>query len=606
MTKMNKMREQLAQEFIKALSENTLPWERGWNVYRNHNVVTSKPYRGVNTFWLSMVADIQGYEDPRWCTFKQAKDKGWHVKKGEKGTSVEFWSLYDKEMKRNITQKEAASLRNRLGKEEFEERVRLVSKTYIVFNGEQIEGIPPFEKKEPVFDEKEAVKFRDQVIREFSLDFFEGGNRAFYRPSNDSVTMPAVRDFKNEYTYLSTFLHEVSHSTGHSKRLNRDMSGGFGTPDYAKEELRAEISSAFTSQMLGIRLEHTEESLNNHKAYIQNWMQVIENDPNELFRAIKDAEGISDYIIETAKLESYVQQLEEPLEQKREDSLTIFQVKKELENEYLFQSMERLEKQGKTETIRMENYNIVYEEPYSFSPGSMEEQLEEIFARFNQSHPEEYKGHSLSVGDVVALQQNGQTRYFFVDRVGFIELKDFEKAVSKEIDYPTIRTVGEMESRNNIPEDERLTTWFGDYLDYERKPGVTNEQIQQKYNEIVKYSRPLLSISEAATVRLITKGRHTEKADGFDPVFAKVANLLNDYMAQGAGMEEILSDKISEIDQKAGVKDIRYTKNLICSIVAIDHESYEEYMNMDHHTEKSKNDLESMKQRETVRKVRAR
>ena len=88
MTKMNKMREQLAQEFIKALSENTLPWERGWNVYRNHNVVTSKPYRGVNTFWLSMVADIQGYEDPRWCTFKQAKDKGWHVKKGEKGTKI--------------------------------------------------------------------------------------------------------------------------------------------------------------------------------------------------------------------------------------------------------------------------------------------------------------------------------------------------------------------------------------------------------------------------------------------------------------------------------------------------------------------------------------
>ena len=65
-------------------------------------------------------------------------------------------------------------------------------------------------------------------------------------------------------------------------------------------------------------------------------------------------------------------------------------------------------------------------------------------------------------------------------------MKDFEKAVSKEIDYPTIRTVGEMESRNNIPEDERLTTWFGDYLDYERKPGVTNEQIQQKYYEIVK------------------------------------------------------------------------------------------------------------------------
>lgn len=515
MAKMNKMREQLIEEFTKALSENTIPWERGWNVYRNQNALTSKAYRGANSLWLSMVASAKGYEDPRWCTYKQAQGKGWHVKKGEKGTSVEFWAFYDTKTKRTLSALEREDLLQHLTKTEAEERIRLISKTYVVFNGEQIEGIPAFEKKPIAFDEKEVVKLRDQVILEFSLAFIEGGGSAFYRERDDSITMPSVKDFNNQYTYLSTFLHEVAHSTGHQKRMNRDLSGSFGTPEYAKEELRAEISSAFTSQMLGVRLERTEESLQNHKAYIQNWMQVIKNDPNQLFRAINEAEKITDYIIEEAKLKSYVQQIDTSMEQKTEERLIIYQIKEEQEEGYLFQSMEKLEKFGKVDIIQKENFRVVYDSLYPMKEGTQEEKLEEIYMRFNQSHPEGYQGHSLSVGDVVSIVQNGQTRTYFVDNVGFQELPDFEKNLKKDISaekkYSVIRTVGEMESKTQMPEEQRMTTWFGDYCEYEMKPGVTTEQIQNRYEEIEKNRNLNQNDEKTKTVSKVEKEKEPEK-----------------------------------------------------------------------------------------------
>jgi len=96
---------------------------------------------------------------------------------------------------------------------------------------------------------------------------------------------------------MATLLHEAGHATGHISRLNRDMTGVFGSPEYAKEELRAEIASAFTAQELGLDYKQNEH-MENHEAYVQNWIDVLENEPNELFAAIKDAEKISDYLIE--------------------------------------------------------------------------------------------------------------------------------------------------------------------------------------------------------------------------------------------------------------------------------------------------------------------
>jgi hypothetical protein len=135
-----------------------------------------------------------------------------------------------------------------------------------------------------------------------NVGFNEGGDRAYYSPAMDIVNMPEIERFKSEYAYMSTFLHEAAHASGASSRLNRDMTGTFGSQDYAREELRAEIASAFTAQATGIHYNQN-DCMENHKAYVQSWISILENNPNELFSAIKDAEKISDYLIEKGEFD---------------------------------------------------------------------------------------------------------------------------------------------------------------------------------------------------------------------------------------------------------------------------------------------------------------
>lgn len=317
----NKMREAMAESFLAALSEETLPWQKGWSTAPNRNAVTGKWYHGINTLWLGMMAGEKGYTDPRWCTFNQAKAKGWQIKKGEHGTPIEFWSLYDRERKKNISVEESERLRDILSAEEYKERIQPVAKTYTVFNGEQIEGIPVYEKTKHEYDRRAAEEIRKSVSQGMGFEFSEGGNRAFYSPIRDCVTMPDMDSFFNEYEYIATFLHESSHASGHESRLDRKLDGGFGSERYAREELRAEISSAFLTQSLGIASTSSSEHMKNHKAYIQSWIRVIRDDRNELFQAIKDAEKIADYVIEKGNLKEYVEQehLMSELEQKITD-----------------------------------------------------------------------------------------------------------------------------------------------------------------------------------------------------------------------------------------------------------------------------------------------
>ncbi len=294
--KMNKVREQISQAFLESLKENELPWQKGWLTERPYNAASNTEYRGVNSFCLSCAAEQKGYSDPRWCTFKQAQDKGWKVKKGEHGTQVEFWSMYDTETKKKLTVRESNLLKKVLG-EDFYERVKPISSVYTVFNGEQIEGIPERKRTHEPPKSEELIRKRDTLIQNMGFTFHEGGDRAFYRPGDDSVTLPQMEQFRSIYDYMSVFLHESGHATGHGSRLDRDLSGGFGSEKYAREELRAEIASAFTSQELGLG-EVAAEHMDNHKAYIQSWIDVLEKEPQELFAAIRDAEKISDYLIE--------------------------------------------------------------------------------------------------------------------------------------------------------------------------------------------------------------------------------------------------------------------------------------------------------------------
>ena len=296
---LNKLREQLAQAFVSSLNEGTLPWHKTWGSARPRNAISGKDYRGVNSLWLSLLAANRGYKDPRWCTFKQAKDKGWSVKKGEKADAamIEFWSLYDKKTHKTIEHREM----KRIVEDDPDRKddFILMSRTYCVFNAEQISGMPELQIDNGVDVDTIRAK-RDVLLQNMGLAFREGGDSAFYSPSEDRITMPPDVAFHDTYSYMSTFLHECGHAPGHGSRLDRDLSGLFGTERYAKEELRAEIASAFTAQALGFgdRPDAQAAAMDNHKAYIQNWIDVIEDQPNELFAAIRDAENISDYLLE--------------------------------------------------------------------------------------------------------------------------------------------------------------------------------------------------------------------------------------------------------------------------------------------------------------------
>lgn len=296
---LNKARQRLVDEYLNALQEDVIPWHQEWASGKAINGITKKPYNGMNQLLLSHIAYLNNYSDPRWMTLHQANEKGWRIKAGAKGTPIEFWSLYDELQRKNISIKEANDLIS--ADESRRAFIKWKVRNYTVFNGEQITGISKYE--EPLYKIKDPQPFIDTLIRGMGVTYIEEGRRAYYRPDDDSVHIPPSELFEDNYSYQATRLHELSHATGHSSRLNRQLSIGFGTTEYAKEELRAEIASSFIAADL--QLQFDQKHLNNHKAYIQSWISILQNDPNELFRAIKDANAIYDYVAKTGRLDLY-------------------------------------------------------------------------------------------------------------------------------------------------------------------------------------------------------------------------------------------------------------------------------------------------------------
>lgn len=307
MAQQNKVREQLAEMFISSLNEGRLPWAACWRTMRPENAVTGKQYRGINSFILSYYAEERGYSDLRWCTYVQAQKKGWQVRKGATGCPVEYWAYYDREQKKLLPWTEALKLM----KDPIyaNKNLQLRCRVSTVFNAAQIDGIPELISV-PQTNIDAIRRQRDTLLQNMQLNYREEGTQAYYSPKTDTVTLPPEGTFLDTYGYACTFLHECGHATGHPNRLNRDLSGGFGSESYAKEELRAEIASAFTAQAIGLKLtdEQLQPHLEQHKAYIQSWASAIRDAPGELFRAIKDAEGISDYLIEKGEFERILKQ----------------------------------------------------------------------------------------------------------------------------------------------------------------------------------------------------------------------------------------------------------------------------------------------------------
>ena len=287
---MTKVQQQLAEQFLHILEEEKLDWKKEWSGLsgRPYNPVSKTVYHGSNYFSLLLTSMAKGYQDSRWCTFAQIKEQGWTLKAGKgQSAKIEFWYPYDREQKKAISWQEFREAGGQIN-----DRYQLFSRAYSVYNGDMIVGIP---KLEVTQNEIQPVELVDTISGSMGVSIsYHESDQAFYRPVEDRIYLPYRQQFHSEYAYASTALHELSHATGSEHRLNRKQGGEFGTEPYAYEELVAEISSCFLSSELPMG--QTEEHLQNHKAYVQSWIQGIKEQPEALFRAVKDAEQAAAYL----------------------------------------------------------------------------------------------------------------------------------------------------------------------------------------------------------------------------------------------------------------------------------------------------------------------
>ncbi len=293
--KVEASRREIVQEIINRMEQGDLFWQRGWDLLgAPYNPVSGSTYTMGNRLRLSMTAQINGYDDPRWCTFNHAKSQGWHIKKGERATLCERW-IFEKEEKIKDTKTgEETKVKVPLSFEDPKHKPFVVP--FYVFNASQIEGIPPLPKREPKPPD-ETLALVEQVIASSSCTIdHNGGDRAFYHPAMDAIHLPNIDLFHSHEEYAATVLHEMGHSTGHPSRLNRDLTGRFGSEKYAKEELVAEFCSVFTYADLGISL--ADKALDNNSAYLKSWVSILREDPDALFRAANQASEAARYIEE--------------------------------------------------------------------------------------------------------------------------------------------------------------------------------------------------------------------------------------------------------------------------------------------------------------------
>ena len=302
-------RKQLVDAVLKNLENGVGLWKQGWSGGGAPvSAITGKRYNGVNRIFLMLASMERGYSDNRWLTYKQMEDKGWSFKTDAEGRSlgkgagvaIEYFELRDKQTKQPFDRHTLDGMTADERNEYMDENVYPLRKYYRVFNGDVIEGIPERERVEQ--DPAGRNDRAEALIEHWSgtqSPIRYGGSMAYYSSTKDEIHLPEKQDFVNMPEFYSTALHEIGHSTGHEKRLNRNLSGAFGSAEYAEEELRAEIASMFLEQDLGVAA--SEKHIENNSAYIGSWKSKIKEDPNVLFKAIADAERMTKFVMEKEK-----------------------------------------------------------------------------------------------------------------------------------------------------------------------------------------------------------------------------------------------------------------------------------------------------------------
>ncbi|MGK6321351.1 ArdC family protein [Sphingomonas sp. DT-204] len=279
--------DEVTNRIIAELEAGSFPWVQPWGrpggaaIGLPRNALTRRSYSGVNVLTLWSEVFAKGYVSQSWLTFRQAIEAGGCVRKGEHGVAIVYADRFipAKEQERAAAAGE-------------DPKAVPFLKRSTVFNVEQCEGLRPGLAPEPVpLPEREIVPVAEEVIAASGVRFVVQGNRAYYAPGADMVVVPPQPAFFEQINYYRTCLHELTHATGHAKRLGRDLSHAFGTKGYAREELVAEMGSAFLCAALGIA------PTVRHSDYLASWLDVLREDNRAIFRAASHASRAAEWLL---------------------------------------------------------------------------------------------------------------------------------------------------------------------------------------------------------------------------------------------------------------------------------------------------------------------
>ena len=283
-------RQQTNLDLLDKIQNGTCQWIKPWEPGMGeapYNPTSGKSYRGIN----SVVLEAAGYEDKRWMTYLQAQSIGCQVKRSPESTRlIEYWPPPKKEENKET------------GEIELVRRKPIYS---YVFNGSEILGLPEYKPTEPTWEPN--ARADDLIQASGAIIEYRNGNAAFYSPASDRIVVPEMGQFAQMEHAYATVLHELGHWTAHPDRCNREIGkAGFGTPDYAREELAAELTSHFMCRNMALSRPGLDEQ---HAAYLRSWLEILEKDPNEIFRAAHKADVATQFLMQFDRYQVHEQAL---------------------------------------------------------------------------------------------------------------------------------------------------------------------------------------------------------------------------------------------------------------------------------------------------------
>ena len=281
--------QKVTDAIVNAIEQGVGNWRMPWHTsgrfaFSPINVTSKKPYRGINTLCLWAAAEAKGYERGEWATYPQWQERGAQVRKGEKATTVVFWKFANTAETQEEGEEHAATS-SRL----------LFTRGYSVFNAAQVDGYTPKPDADTPIEQR--IEHAEAFFGRINARVVHQGNRAFYTPDADSITLPPFPAFFTPTDYYSTRAHESGHWTAKADRCNRELGKRFGDNAYSVEELVAELTAAFVCAHLGLSTEPRPD----HAQYIGSWLKVLKADKRAIFTAASKAQQAADYLIQQSE-----------------------------------------------------------------------------------------------------------------------------------------------------------------------------------------------------------------------------------------------------------------------------------------------------------------